>query len=177
MGCIIILQSFTPVTRCHLHSLRTRTCQGFYMSQDEYSNEPGVWRQEKQGPNLSHLSLDEWHVSQSLDFLPMRWRQSTFHCWVWHESKWNIRTQFFPGGSNAKESTCDAGDPGLIPRSGRSPGAGNGYPLQCSCLENSMDTGAWQATVDGVARIGHDLATNTFFLILGGSKNGSSVQY
>ena len=47
--------------------------------------------------------------------------------------------------SDAKESSCNAGDPGSIPGSGRSPGEGNDYPLQYSCLENSMDRGAWQA--------------------------------
>ena len=56
----------------------------------------------------------------------------------------------FPGGSDGKESACNARDLGLMPRLGRSPGEGNGYPLQCSCLENSMDRGAWQATVHGV---------------------------
>ena len=53
----------------------------------------------------------------------------------------------FPGGSGGKESACNAGDPGLIPGSGRSTAEGNGNPLQYSCLENSMDRGAWQATV------------------------------
>ena len=52
----------------------------------------------------------------------------------------------FPGGSNGKESACNAGDPGLSPRSGRCPGEANGNPLQDSYLENSMDRGAWQAT-------------------------------
>ena len=52
-------------------------------------------------------------------------------------------TSNFPGGSDGKESTCKAGDPGSIPRSGRFPGEGNGSPLQYSCLENSMDRGAW----------------------------------
>ena len=46
----------------------------------------------------------------------------------------------FPGGSNSTESACTTGDLGLIPESGRSPGGGNGYPLQYSCLENSMDS-------------------------------------
>ena len=50
-----------------------------------------------------------------------------------------------PGGSDSKESACNAGDSGLIPGSSRSPGEGNGYPLQYSCLENSMDRGAWWA--------------------------------
>ena len=57
------------------------------------------------------------------------------------------------------ESTCNAGDPGSIPGSGRSPGEGNGNPLQYSCLENPMDRGAWQAIVHGVTRVGHDLVT------------------
>ena len=53
----------------------------------------------------------------------------------------------FPGGSDGKESACNAGDLGLIPGSGRSPGEGNDYPLQYSCLENSIDRGSWQFTV------------------------------
>ena len=57
-----------------------------------------------------------------------------------------------PGGSDCKASACNAGDPGSIPGSGRSPGEGNGNPLQYSCLENSMDGGAWKATVHGVAK-------------------------
>ena len=51
----------------------------------------------------------------------------------------------FPGGSDSKASACNAGDQGLIPGSGRFPGEGNGNPLQYSCLENSMDGGAWWA--------------------------------
>ena len=63
---------------------------------------------------------------------------------------WSI-IQGFPGGSEVKASACNAGDLGLIPGSGRSPGEGNGNPLQYSCLENPMDGGAWWATVHGVA--------------------------
>ena len=58
----------------------------------------------------------------------------------------------FPGGSDGKESACNAGDPGLIPGSGRSLGEGNGCPFQYSCLENSMDRGDWWATVHGVTK-------------------------
>ena len=58
----------------------------------------------------------------------------------------------FPGGSDCEESACNAGDLGLINGSGRFPGAGNGNPLQYSCLENSMDRGAWRTTVHGVAK-------------------------
>ena len=65
----------------------------------------------------------------------------------------------FPHSSVSKESACNAGDLGSIPRSGRSPGEGNGNLLQYSCLENPMDRGAWHATVHGVPRVGHNLAT------------------
>ena len=58
----------------------------------------------------------------------------------------------FPGGSDGKESACNAGDPDSIPELGRSPGEGKGYPPQYSCLENPIDRGAWQATVHGVAK-------------------------
>ena len=57
----------------------------------------------------------------------------------------------FPGGSNGKESACSAGDLGSTPGSERSPGEGNGNPLQYSCLENSMDSGALWAIVHGVS--------------------------
>ena len=57
----------------------------------------------------------------------------------------------FPGDSYGKEFACNAGDMGLTPRLGRSPGGGNGNPLQYSCLENPMDRGAWQATVHRVS--------------------------
>ena len=56
----------------------------------------------------------------------------------------------FPGGSEGKESACSVGDPCSMPGLGRSPGEGNGTPLQYSCLENPMDGGAWKATVHGV---------------------------
>ena len=60
--------------------------------------------------------------------------------------------QGFLVGSDGKESACNAGDPSLIPGMGRSPGEGNGHPLQYSYLENSMDRGAWWATIHGVAK-------------------------
>ena len=58
----------------------------------------------------------------------------------------------FPGSLVGKKSICNAGDPGLIPEWGRSPGEGNGNPLHYSCLENPMDGEAWQATVHGVTK-------------------------
>ena len=70
-----------------------------------------------------------------------------------------IRGGSFPCGSAGKESTCSVGDLDLIPGLGRSPGEGEGYPLQYSGLENSMDS-----IVHGVARVGHNWATFTFRL-------------
>jgi len=58
----------------------------------------------------------------------------------------------FPGGSDGKESACNVGDLGSIPGLESSPGEGNGYPLQYSCLGNSMDRGAWRATVHGATK-------------------------
>ena len=58
----------------------------------------------------------------------------------------------FPGGSDGKETACNAGDLGSIPGSGRPPGEGNGNPLQYPCLENPMDRGAWWAAVPGVTK-------------------------
>ena len=77
----------------------------------------------------------------------------------------------FPGGSNCKESACDVGDPGSTPGSGRSPGEGNGHPLQYSCLENPTDRGAWWAARtrrrdrQRMLRGGHRLSrdSNTFW--------------
>ena len=58
----------------------------------------------------------------------------------------------FPGGSDDKESACNSGDPGSIRGLGRSPGEGNGSPIQYSYLDNPMDRGPWWAIVHGVAR-------------------------
>ena len=68
----------------------------------------------------------------------------------------------FPDSSDSKESACNAGDPGSIPGSGISPGEGNGNPLQYSCLEDSMDRGAWKATLVswGHRKVKHNWATN-----------------
>ena len=78
------------------------------------------------------------------------------------------RTLGFLGGSHGQESVCNPADLGSTPGSGRSHGEGNGYPLQYSCLENSMDRGGWRATVQRMAR-SQNGAANTF--ALGGEKS------
>ena len=67
----------------------------------------------------------------------------------------NSVSQGFPGGSADKESACNADDLGSIPGWGKSPEEGYGYLFQCSCLENPIDRGAWQATVHTVTRVRH----------------------
>ena len=76
----------------------------------------------------------------------------------------------FCHSSVGRECVCNAEDPGLIPGLGRSPGEGNGNPLQYSCLANLLNRGAWQATVHGVMDyVRHDLVTKT-------NKNHHSVR-
>ena len=77
----------------------------------------------------------------------------------WCYALWRNATAFIlevqtglPCSSKSKDSSCDAGDQGSIPGLGRSPGEGNGNPLHCSCLENSMGREAWWATVHGVTK-------------------------
>ena len=72
------------------------------------------------------------------------------------ELPWELSSSLI---AQSVESACNAGDLDWIPGLGRSPGEGNGNPLQYSCLENPMDRGAWQAIVHGVTRVRHDLAT------------------
>ena len=117
---------------------------------------------------------------------PFLYSQPSFDCWNPHlclayciikllfymfavlvpysHSDTRLQMQGFPGGSDGKEPVCNVGDPGSIPGSVKSPGEGNGYPLQYSCLENSVDGGAWQAAVHGVAKSQTRLRNFTFFL-------------
>ena len=97
--------------------------------------------------------------------------------WIWSRAKrgefvgWASRQAWyglplFPGGSDDKESACTVKDSGLIPGTGRSPGEGNGNPLQYSCLENPMDRGAWWAAVHGVAKSWTRLSDWRFHFLL-----------
>ena len=109
-------------------------------------------------PNTLHL----WWNSSQVCILFTAWVFPEDWVPVPYHGLWG-----FPGGS--EDSACNAGDPGSIPGLGRSSAERKGYPLQYSCLENSMDREAWWVTVHGVARIGHDLVTNTFtFTVVSG---------
>ena len=82
-------------------------------------------------------------------------RNFSCQCKLLNEIPWthkNYLSKHFPHSSVSKEPACNAGDPDLIPESGRSLGEGNSSPLPYSCLENPMDRGALQATVHGVTK-------------------------
>ena len=79
---------------------------------------------------------------------------------------WGIKIPHATGSSEVKVSACNVGDLGSVPGLGRSPGEGNGNPLQYSCLENPMDRGTWQAPVHRVAKSQTQLSNFTFTFIL-----------
>ena len=102
------------------------------------------------------IILLNFHNMNSRDYLRLVKENMFDHIFDTIKNYWKFEQAFissgFPGGSDGKVSDCTAGDPGSIPGSGISPGGRNGNPLQYSCLENSMDRGAWWATVHGVAK-------------------------
>ena len=110
---------------------------------------------------IQRLNLGLPHCRQILDHLSHQGSQLITDMvsakFLWHQGSLLIFAgpyswKGFPAGSDGKESACKAGDLGLIPGLGRSPREGNGYPLQYSCLGNSMHRGAWQSTVYGVTK-------------------------
>ena len=96
------------------------------------------------------LSLPLW--SKEHTALHHRYPWFNFKSRVWYEPAYSNCLLVFPGGSDGKESACTAGDLGSILGSGTCPGEKNGYPFQYSCLENSMDRGAWWTTVHRVTK-------------------------
>ena len=103
--------------------------------------EPGVqWRISQQDPALRELMIPSWDTFTQVSLYLHRLSHLLAH-------------PRLPDGSVVKESTCNAGDSGSILRLGRPPGGGSGNPLQYSCLKNSMERGAWQATVNGAAEL------------------------
>ena len=114
-------------------------------------------------PASSVLSTqDTAVVSQGVPALQHRKKMNTDHFMFYEGYKDGVigvlyyrqgsSIEGFPHGSVGKSSACNAGDPGMIPGSRKSPGEENGYPLQYSCLENSMERGDWRAIVHGISR-------------------------
>ena len=112
------------------------------------------------------LTYAYMHVHTHTHPLNYQWELTPLVICLPSACKWSWQPLFlvaFLMAQMVKNLLANTGDLGLIPGSGRSPGEGNGYPLQYSCLENPMDRGAWWATVHGVAKR-HDWETNTFTL-------------
>ena len=124
----------------------------------------GVWQAILHGVSKSLMQLSIHDRNEGW----LSFSQGFFHQSHWDKTRReNFSVQLinysggFLGGASGKESACNAGDSrdeGLIPELGRSPGDGNGNPLQYSCLENSMDRRAWQATSVESQRVGHNWA-------------------
>ena len=140
-------------------TLGTRHCGGQPEEMIAFYTRPRAPHYAHPGYHFSpmHVSYISWHPSiQHLSCIVAAYGNpdhpkfmiSSSSVWWYHA----LSIQGFPGSSVSKESACNAGDPVFIPGWGRSPGEGNGNPLQYSCLENPMDRGAWPATVHGVAQ-------------------------
>ena len=125
-----------------------------------FRNRVIIFSLRNQSPVVPTFQCLKRHISCSLyHFLILCCRRSNYSIIVGFFFPLLMCSKGFPHISVGKESACNAGDLGSIPGSGQSPGEGNGNPLQYSCLENPMDRGTWRATVHGVTRVGHDLAT------------------
>ena len=111
-----------------------------------WGNEIGVWGWGL-GPAGSRISLPTRHCQACGDAPP-----SPLSLASPSESCLPVGLSGFPGGSDSNESACNAGDLGLIPGLGKSPGGGRGNPLHYPFLENSTDRGAWRAMVQGIAK-------------------------
>ena len=117
----------------------------------------------KKDKSLEEVTTQEnsypyWTDTMSLNGFLIWWWWTSIPCGPCSEMPYNelpllIDCTGFPGGSDSKESACNAGDPGVIPGLGRPPGEGNNYPLEYSCLENSMERGDWWATVHRVSSV------------------------
>ena len=122
-----------------------RGCDGWMASSTQWT---WVW-----------VNSESWWWTGRAGVPQFMWSQRVGHDGA-TELNWRIHFVFirsvckkdFPGGWNLKESDCNAGNTGSIPGKGRSPGEGNCYPLRYSCLENSMDRGAWRAIVHGITK-------------------------
>ena len=121
----------------------------------ENPTDRGAWQAAVYGITKNWTWLSDWTPSCRIrGYPPSVWPHLNQLLLQWPcfqtRSHSEVRTQH--GSSDGKESACSVGTPGSIPGLGRSPGGENGYPFQYSCLENSMDRGAWWATVHGVAK-------------------------
>ena len=107
-------------------------------------NPRGAWQRGREWRDLAKVSFPHFLIKNTDSFLHLR-KHHIYFAWI-------SRVWDFPGGSDGKTSAYNAGDPGSISGSGRSPGEESGNPFQYSCLENPMHGGAWEATVHGVSK-------------------------
>ena len=119
-------------------------------SRQEIQVWPLDWEDPLEKGKATHSSILAWRIlwTEEPSGLQSMGSQRVRHNWATYP----FIFRGFPGGSDNNESACSTGDPGSIPELRRSPGEGNGNPLQYSCLEKSVDRGAWWTTVHGVTK-------------------------
>ena len=115
------------------------------------------WEDRLEKGTATHYSILGWRIPRGHKFLDMQFFALISSLIILCLEN----TMGFPGGSVGKESAYNAGEADSTPGSRRSPGKGNGNPLQYSCLENPMDRGTWWATVHEVTNSGHGWTTNS----------------
>jgi len=137
---------------------------------------PGLWKKGRMrlicGSFITSIR-EPWHIT-GVGFNSRIGHQAKIFTWVvyfitWSYSGTTVNHLYhlsFPGGSDSKESARNSGDLSSIPWSGRAPSEGNGNPLQYSCLENSVDRGAWRATVHGVTKSRTRLSDQHFHIVI-----------
>ena len=144
-----MMQMNLSTKQTHRHREQTCGCQGGRDGLRVWNQQMQVLHREWINDNVLLYSTE--HYIQYSGVMEKNMKKNTYiHLYIY------VYVQGFPGGTEVKASACNVGELGSILGSGRSPGEGNGNPLQYSCLENPMDGGAWWATVHGSQRVGHD---------------------
>ena len=137
-------REYCQVRKWILHYTRIRTAEE--MLRPSHSSDSSEKLNRNKSSDREDTSLPSVYLSVFLDLSLQSFRHGEVSTLV------KICTFFKASGSDSKESAWNVGDLGSVPRSGRSPGEGNGYPLQYSCLENPMDRGAWWTAAHRVAQ-------------------------
>ena len=167
---------FTIIVYCHMTAAAAKSLQSYLTLCDPIDGSPpgspvpGILQARTlEWVAISFSNAWKWKVKvKTLSFVRLLWPRGpllAYKSWALKLSLYGLRAQAasllvelrslpagFPGGSDGKESNCNARDPGSIPGSGSSSGEGHGCPLQCSYQENSMNRGAWWTTVHGVIK-------------------------
>ena len=153
-GSLSLHCGWVGLERSHFHSKVGFELSSRHLRPCRWSNQGATQRPRRHhtwGPIWAALLLSFLWAIGNIQRMSTSFKMSILHTGDKH-----LVSEEFPWWLSSKESACKAEVSGSIPGLGRSPGGGHGNPLQYSCLENPMNRGAWQATLHGVTRVGHD---------------------